>query len=331
MSDYTFRLAAPADKEDIVAFMNTHWGSRHPLINLPDYFCYYYQNGQSNPATVNFVLCLQQGQIAAVCGFIPTSENGQDIWISIWCADKKAKGSGLELMAQMLPLTGAKRMSCNNIRPNTIPFYEFLGYTGARMGHFYRLAPRPVYHVAQIKNATILPVSGNGSLRWFATFDELAAAFTPPATAKPYKDAWYLKRRYFAYPRQSYIAMGGFLDDRCTLVFFLRDVLVGDTHVLRLVDIVGDYDTLPQYGVALDALLGAYEAEYIDCYCHGLSAQSMAGAGFSERAEADDIIIPHYLAPPLIENVEYYFFTSDDDGFVMFRADGDQDRPNIQC
>ena len=65
----------------------------------------------------------------------------------------------------MMPqLTGAKRLSCNNIRPNTIPFYEFLGYTGARMDHFYRLAPRAEYKVARITDPTILPAGGDGVL-----------------------------------------------------------------------------------------------------------------------------------------------------------------------
>ena len=29
------------------------------------------------------------------------------------------------------------------------------------------------------------------------------------------------------------------------------------------------------------------------------------------------------------ENIDYYFFTSDTENFVMFKADGDQDRKNL--
>ena len=72
LSEYVFRLALPEDKADILTFMNTHWGSRHPLVNLPDYFSYYYQNGEEHPAHLNFALCLfPSGEIAALCGFIP--------------------------------------------------------------------------------------------------------------------------------------------------------------------------------------------------------------------------------------------------------------------
>ena len=331
MSEYTFRLAQLSDKDAILAFMNTHWGSRHPLVNLPDYFTYYYQNGDPAAQQLNFALCLAGEQIAALCGFIPSSRSGEDLWISIWCADKKAKGSGLELMAQIPHLTGARRISCNNIRPNTIPFYEFLGYTGARMDHFYRLAARDNYQVARIAERQILPVAGDGTLRLFDDFDTMRSSFSVPVGGHPVKDLWYLERRYFHYPRQSYQVYGGFLEDRCPLLFCLRKVSVEGTYVLRLVDIIGDYQLLPRFGAALDRLLSEQNAEYIDCYCWGVSAQIMADTGFCERLPDGPNIIPHYLTPPLFENVEYYLFTSNPENFTMFRADGDQDRPNIQC
>ena len=34
--------------------------------------------------------------------------------------------------------------------------------------------------------------------------------------------------------------------------------------------------------------------------------------------------------PPLYENTDYYFFTSALANFTMFKADGDQDKPNLQ-
>ena len=53
-------------------------------------------------------------------------------------------------------------------------------------------------------------------------------------------------------------------------------------------------------------------------------------SGFCARTEDDLNIIPNYLTPPLCENTEYYFFTSEPAAFTMFKADGDQDRPNIR-
>ena len=55
----------------------------------------------------------------------------------------------------------------------------------------------------------------------------------------------------------------------------------------------------------------------------------MAAAGLSQRQEGDGTVIPNYLDPPVQENTEYYYFTNRPEGFVLFRADGDQDRPNL--
>ena len=38
---------------------------------------------------------------------------------------------------------------------------------------------------------------------------------------------------------------------------------------------------------------------------------------------------PNYLTA--VQNTEYYYFTNQPDGFVLFKADGDQDRPNLPC
>ena len=92
---------------------------------------------------------------------------------------------------------------------------------------------------------------------------------------------------------------------------------------------MGDTSLLPRLGAAIDRLLKASGAEYAECYCAGVDPAVMAAAGFCERREGDANILPNYLQPPLFENTEYYYFTSDPDRFVLFKADGDQDRPNL--
>ena len=62
----------------------------------------------------------------------------------------------------------------------------------------------------------------------------------------------------------------------------------------------------------------------------GIPAEIWQAAGFTERVEGDGCVIPNYLTPPLRENTEYYYFTSKPENFVLFKADGDQDRPNLK-
>ena len=69
-------------------------------------------------------------------------------------------------------------------------------------------------------------------------------------------------------------------------------------------------------GPGIARLMEEADAEYAECYCAGVPAAEMAAAGFAERDEACPNIIPNYLTPPLYENTEYCYFTSDPDGFM---------------
>ena len=331
MQDYTFRLATAGDKPAIFSFIETHWDLRTPLIHHPDMFRYYYEN---EDGSLRFALAEQQGKIVALAGYIPANASPTpDIWVSIWVADKTAKGSGLELMAAIPALTNCRTMACNNIRPKTRAFYEFLGYSTGNLGHFYRLAPRETYQLAKVENPCILPVTGKAALRQLYTPQALQqSGFTPPQTANPYKDIAYLSKRYFGYPHQQYNVFGAYAPDESTPFALLvsRCIPALSTKVLRIVEYCGNIALLPQLGQAIDALLQEENAEYADFYCAGISAHIMAETGFSLREEQDtQTILPNYLSPPLLENTNYYYFTSQPQNFTMFKADGDQDRPNL--
>lgn len=327
----TFRIAGADERPAILRFLDENWGAKHPLVHLEDFFDFYYRPLGAD-APIQFAFAEEEGVPVAIAGYILVNRcETPDIWVSIWCAVKGHNGSGLELMAELPKLTHARVMSCNNIRPSTLAIYSFLGHTAARLPHYYRLADKAEYSVARIAHKELLPVSGSACLRRLATEDELAeSGYIPSEAHRPYKDLWYLTRRYFHYPRQEYDvwaveengAVSGLLVTRC--------VAVNDTHVLRIVDYTGEPEALPRLGAAIDRLMLECGAEYADCYCFGIPANTMAAAGFSERLADDTNIIPNYLNPPLYENTEYYFFTSSTENFTMFKADGDQDRPNIE-
>ena len=156
----------------------------------------------------------------------------------------------------------------------------------------------------------------------------------PETPHTPRKDLWYLRRRYFDYPHLRYDVWAARENGVLLAYVVTRTVCAADTGcvpVMRLVDYLGEDGVLPRLGGALDALLLASGAEYMDCYNAGIPADLWRQAGFCERREGDGSIIPNYLTPPLRENTEYYYFTSAPEQFVLFKADGDQDRANLPC
>lgn len=143
---------------------------------------------------------------------------------------------------------------------------------------------------------------------------------------RPFKDYWYLSRRYFAYPFQSYDVWASETGEHllCT-----RTVPVNGTNVLRLVDYVGEPGQFWLLGRAIDGLLHEAKAEYAECYCAGVAPECMEQAGFCARGPKDEAVIPNYLTPPLYENTEYYYAAQPGGAVLMCKADGDQDRPNL--
>ena len=275
----------------------------------------------------------QDGRLLSVAGYITASAAERpDVWVSVWVAAKGHNGVGLELMNALPQLTGAEVVACNNIRPKTCAFYRFLGWQAQRMPHYYRLAPKGEYRLAVLHRADILPVRPDLGLEKVETVDELFALGMPPTPHTPRKDTWYMRRRYFHYPHFRYDVWAVRENGRLLAYAVTRTVSAQDTGcvpVVRLVDFVGEDAVLPRIGAALDALLRREKAEYMDCYNAGIPAAVWRAAGFVERLPDDGQIIPNYLTPPLRENTEYYYFTNKPDNFVMFKADGDQDRPNL--
>ena len=95
---------------------------------------------------------------------------------------------------------------------------------------------------------------------------------------------------------------------------------------LRLVDCIGDPEKIKGATVLIDQLLAQYDAEYIDCYEAGVPDSYFLEAGWIKTEETENII-PNYFAPFVQENVDIYYFSTDPD-IILFKGDGDQDRPS---
>ena len=325
-SPLTLRLAHTHEADRIIVFINENFDWKLPLVNLPEFFSFYYQSGSQ----LQYAVAEENNELLAVVGYIRASNaDNADIWASVWVAKKGCNGVGLELMDALPRLTGASVVACNNIRPKTMAFYRFLGWHADRMPHYYRLSGQAEYTLARISDATVLPVEGDLSLTPITNQEQMQKLGLPPTHHTPKKDLWYLTRRYFAFPHLEYQVYAAQQQGQLLAYLVARVVDSGCGKVLRIVDFIGEDAVLPRLGRAIDELLHQVQAEYAECYCAGISAQTFAQAGFCERTETSSNILPNYLTPPLFENTEYYYFTNKPDGFVMFKADGDQDRPNL--
>lgn len=328
MSNLVIRRALITERERCIDFINENFDWKLPLINLPEYFEYYYCG-----KTLQFVLAEENGELLAIAGYIlANNSETPDLWVSVWVAKKGHNGVGLELMNAMPRLLSANVVACNNIRANTCNFYRFLGWTAERVPHYFRLSGQAEYHLARPADTALLPVRDDLSLDHVSTVNRLFGLGMPPCSHVPAKDVWYMARRYFAFPHLQYDVWSASEGGKLLGYLVTRTVASGEQGeipVLRIVDFVGEDAVLARLGGAIDRLLHEVGAEYAECYNVGIPADIWAAAGLKERLENDGNIIPNYLTPPLYDNTEYYYFTNQPENFVLFKADGDQDRPNL--
>ncbi len=331
MTDYTIARLRESELPAFRAFCETHWGARHPLIHNEAMFDYYFRRGE----TLNFLRASDaSGDILSVAGFLYANGAPRpDVWLSYILTKKSAPlNLGFHMLEAVRGTTNCRTLGVNNIRPKTRGLYEFLGYETGRMHHYYRLnSERTDYTLCNILSRNILPVSEDGAeFSKIETKESLGRfAFEAYAEFRPYKDRGYVERRFFENPWNRYelyaAAEGG---EPFALVVFRRFAHEGHS-VLRLVDFIGDRERFGAVGPAVDRLLRERGADFADVYAYGLSEGALNAAGFVRRADGDENIVPDYLDPPLYENVDYWAVGEKDCGYVLFRADGDQDRPNL--
>ena len=148
-----------------------------------------------------------------------------------------------------------------------------------------------------------------------------------------YKSKSYYINRYFEHPMYAYSFFAiTDCDGRIAAILIARVCGDGEANCLRIVDLIGDAAYLACVRTQIQELLQAENYEYIDFLEFGLEDQLLKNGGFINRGEYADVIVPNYFEPFLRENVDLdcaFKTVVHDAKFIIFKADADQDRPNV--
>ena len=75
-----FRLARPEEAGRVREFVNANFDWKLPLVNLPEYFDYYYR--PFGPGSLQFALAEEGGQLLAAAGYILANRSpAPDVWV----------------------------------------------------------------------------------------------------------------------------------------------------------------------------------------------------------------------------------------------------------
>lgn len=326
----TIRFAEYEDIPAIMKYIDEYWKKGHILATNRELFEWQYIYNEK----VNFVLGLDEANhIQGILGFIPYSrEDDKDIALALWKANRSESFLGIRLLLFLKKNGKYRNIVCPGINMRTTSkIYTQCGFQIGIMHQWYRLSNSRDYIIGKIVDHDIPTCcKSQYSLILLNNITELEKCTwiqLRKGLDCPYKSLDYLKKRYFNHPAYEYLVYEvRDENDESNAIVVLRIQECNNSKVFRFVDFIGDQAILGEITFELDRLMEQYEVEYIDMYEIGLADDGLINAGWKKVKDSKNII-PNYFAPYEQSNVDIFYCTSDENA-VLFRGDGDQDRPN---
>lgn len=336
---YNYRRANVDDADMIMKFIREEWGEKHILGNDKAFFMWQYGRTEyQDNSGLNFVLMTdKKDYLLGIIGFISYDENNKYISPTMTKSSPRAPlpMSGLEFMKRQMKIIGEIEHFASGTNNRTIlPLYEkvFHHKTGI-MQQYYILNPdMKKFVIAQpeekefrkdysITGYSFMEIQDFKEISILYDFDEVNENM-------PIKSKEFIKKRYFEHPIYTYkkwIIKNE--SERCVGVLFGREIEQNGAKILRLVDYRGNLSHLGKIGLPLHNLFIKNGYEYLDLVASDLDAYHMDEAGFSLLDPDGKTVIPSYFEPFVQMNIKNYYQTRNN--IVIFKADGDQDRPNF--
>lgn len=335
LKNYTVRLCRKDEYNKLISFLHDYWNPNHVFCRNKGIF--EFQHGYSKDGYYDFVVAVNNktDEIHAVLGFIRSSrydENDtkpQAIYGALWKArddvkDKESGKLGLAVLSYLLKLFPESDYLTLGLSKDSQLIYEALHFDFGKMNHYY-VASKYFKNFKICENPDIdksSTINGEFELKNINSFPE---DFEPYYFPK--KQAEYIRNRYLEHPFYVYKLLGVFKNNTLLSVWVYRECEIEDHNCLRIVDMIGKLDGISDINGNIQSFLEKNDCEYVDCYNYGIEKDVFFKIGFNEVE--GDCIIPNYFEPFEKKNVDIHYAAFGKHDAVIFKGDGDQDRPNL--
>ena len=336
----SFRVARKRDADRIFSFLKSYWREDHVFVRNPELMTW--QHSAPGSDGLNFVMAEVGTSLVGILGFISFRSFDPNlprdsIALAIWKrTDEAERGTGLRMLTWLREELAPSNIIAINLNPATRPIYESLGFKTGMMDQyvifntdlaFSKVTGQRVSHPDRLGSGLeLLSHNQELSARIAEGLEELLRLNCPE------KSISYYLHRFQEHPwfKYEFVTMGQ--GNTPVLLLVLRRIQVGESSILRVVDIAGEVERMPESATVLSDLLSKSESEYIDILAHGLEEMEMIQGGFQSREASPDLLIPNYYDPFERRNIDvlfaYHSKNTESGPFHLHPADSDQDRPN---
>ena len=328
----------------LLEFLRVAWNPNHALVKSKELLDF--QHFDKNHHAYNFVVAenSETGEYDAIVGYIPTSQyddalaNNGDYWGAIWKRRDDVMNDeiitiGAEVYQHIFTLPNFHSHCGISLSPIAVKCCRAMRYKFGFMHQYYIInREKESFEIADnVADKNYLDPSYRKPNGWSVSWldaDRLDNYSVQPKY-KPYKSIIFLKNRYLNHPIYNYSFLGLYNNASLKAILVTRTIKVADSKVLRIVDAYGELGGYI-YGSLQDILIDN-NFEYVDFLNYGIESEIFREMGFLELDfENDNLILPNYFEPFERRNVKMTVVCKNKyDGYVAFKGDADQDRPNV--
>ncbi|WP_333859913.1 hypothetical protein [Clostridium sp.] len=342
--EYDVRFCRVEEGNQLVEFLKNYWKKDHIFVLSRELFNW--QHFDAVNKRYNYVVARHKksGEFHSVLGFVPTSQfdiniKDMEIWPCIWKSrdDINFKGLGVSLYYYMKNNLPVETISILGISEMALSIYKHWNFETGKIKHYYMLNEKMDNYKLVSKYEDALKVSDsnfvdNGVIICECPLNEyLNLSDEVFEGISKYKSKDYYVNRFYKHPMYTYKLFTINKAGNAKGVLVTRECSAHNRKCLRVVDYIGRLQSIEGCKEELIKLIDDNNYEYIDFVEAGLNGESLKKAGFVDK-KSSNIIVPNYYEPFYMQNIELDYAiktVSVDVKKVFYKADADQDRPNI--
>lgn len=295
-----------------------------------------------NVSTYSCMSAKQDGKLIGAHGFIPLSHFDEGLPENqIFLALLKVKegiriGLGLQLYKEIINRYSPDLIATIGYNKRMNDFHIWQKFNVGIMNHHVALSPyRKIFQIAKVPKKLVHMKQVTSTKITFKKVNELDLQALNTSNLYlhqiPTKSDIYIKNRFMDHPVYTYDVYAIMKSRRLIALCVLRPILHDGVTVLRFVDFMGPNEAFCLLSDFIFSMIKVYEAEYLDIYSFGVPSEFLIQAGFVKRSTVEGLIIPNYFEPFEKKNIDILFGYKTSKSLPpvrLFKADGDQDRPN---
>ena len=326
--------------DDVVRFIGQHWKPGHILTTCRPVLDWQYRDADGKGYAFILARRATDQSLLGILGYIetkrfdPSIDGANVIWLTTWKVrdDAGVSGLGIQLLQYLTRIEPHQAIGAIGLTPSTLPLYRALGYTVGELEHYVR--PNPSAERFELASISFRssplkpPANAIGPTRLVTDDDFDDVPLSAPVASVPIKGREYFRQRYAHHPVYRYVVEAVRGPGVVLGLLAARIVEHEGRRALRIVDFSGSIEALGTIGWQIDRLLEEFHAEYADVYNAGIPAEIFAQAGFSRVDPNGPDVVPDHFEPFERRNVRLWYAIKGAKAPVLFKGDGDQDRPN---